>query len=45
MGPENVEEFGAAVAGEAELTAFLEREAATVSTVTGESVARRSAAW
>jgi pimeloyl-ACP methyl ester carboxylesterase len=40
MGPENVEEFGAAVQGEAALTAFLDREAAMVSTLTGESVAK-----
>jgi pimeloyl-ACP methyl ester carboxylesterase len=40
MGPENVAEFGAALRGEAELTAFLEREAASLSTVTGEGVAK-----
>ena len=40
MGPENVEEFGAALRGEAALTAFLEREAATMSAVTGETVAK-----
>ncbi len=40
MGPENVEEFGAALAGEAELTAFLERAAATMGTVTGPDVAQ-----
>jgi pimeloyl-ACP methyl ester carboxylesterase len=40
MGPENIEEFGAAVQGEAALTAFLDREAAMVSTLTGESVAK-----
>jgi pimeloyl-ACP methyl ester carboxylesterase len=40
MGPENVAEFGAALAGEAELTAFLDREAATMGTVTGPDVAQ-----
>ncbi len=40
MGPENVAEFGAALAGEDELTAFLGREAATMSAVTGQDVAR-----
>jgi pimeloyl-ACP methyl ester carboxylesterase len=40
MGPENVAEFGAALAGEAELTAFLGREAATMGTVTGPDVAQ-----
>jgi len=40
MGPENVEEFGAALRGEAALTEFLEREAATMSAVTGETVAK-----
>ena len=40
MGPENVAEFGAALAGEAELTAFLGREAATMSAVTGQDVAQ-----
>src|SRR5580704_356245 len=40
MGPENVAEFGAAVPGEAALTAFLDREAAMFSTLTGESVAK-----
>jgi pimeloyl-ACP methyl ester carboxylesterase len=39
MGPENVAEFGAARRGEAALTEFLGREAAMLSTVTGESVA------
>ena len=38
MGPENVEEFGAAEAGPAELTAFLEREAADLGSVTGASI-------
>jgi pimeloyl-ACP methyl ester carboxylesterase len=40
MGPENVAEFGAALAGQAELTAFLDREAATMGTVTGDDVAQ-----
>jgi len=40
MGPENVAEFSAALAGEPELTAFLDREAATMSTVTGPDVAQ-----
>jgi pimeloyl-ACP methyl ester carboxylesterase len=40
MGPENVAEFGAALAGEAELTAFLRREAATMGAVTGQDVAQ-----
>jgi pimeloyl-ACP methyl ester carboxylesterase len=40
MGPENVAEFGAALRGEAALTEFLEREAASLSTVTGEGVAK-----
>ncbi|MGD0242162.1 MAG: alpha/beta fold hydrolase [Streptosporangiaceae bacterium] len=40
MGPENVAEFGAARSGEAELTAFLDREAATMSAVTGPDVAQ-----
>jgi pimeloyl-ACP methyl ester carboxylesterase len=40
MGPENVAEFGAALAGEAELTAFLDREAAPIRTVTGPDVAQ-----
>jgi pimeloyl-ACP methyl ester carboxylesterase len=35
-----VAEFGAALRGEAELTEFLEREAASLSTVTGEGVAK-----
>ena len=39
MGPENVAEFGAALRGEAALTAFLEQEAAMMSTLTGQSVA------
>ena len=39
MGPENIEEFGAAVQGEAVLTAFLDSAAPMVSTLTGESVA------
>ena len=40
MGPENVAEFGAAVRGEAALTAFLDHEAVTLSALTGESVAK-----
>ena len=40
MGSENVAEFGAALRGEAALTEFLEREAASLSTVTGEGVAK-----
>ncbi len=40
MGPENVAEFGAALAGQAELTAFLDREAATMGCVTGPDVAQ-----
>jgi pimeloyl-ACP methyl ester carboxylesterase len=40
MGPENVAEFGAALRGEAALTAFLEHEATTMSSLTGESVAK-----
>jgi pimeloyl-ACP methyl ester carboxylesterase len=40
MGPENIEEFGAAVQGEAVLTAFLDSAAPIVSTLTGESVAK-----
>ena len=40
MGPENVEEFGAAVAGEAVLTQFLHGAAATLGTVTGADVAQ-----
>ena len=40
MGSENIEEFGAAVQGEAVLTAFLDHEAVMVSTITGESVAK-----
>jgi len=39
MGPENVAEFGAALRGQAALTAFLEREAAAMSAVTGQTVA------
>jgi pimeloyl-ACP methyl ester carboxylesterase len=38
MGPENVEEFGAAARSRDELEAFLERFAAGLSTVTGEEV-------
>jgi pimeloyl-ACP methyl ester carboxylesterase len=40
MGPENVAEFGAALAGESDLTAFLDREAVTMSAVTGPDVAQ-----
>jgi len=40
MGPENVAEFGAALAGQDELTAFLDREAATMGAVTGQDVAQ-----
>jgi pimeloyl-ACP methyl ester carboxylesterase len=40
MGPENVAEFGAALAGQSELTAFLDREAATMGAVTGPDVAQ-----
>jgi hypothetical protein len=40
MGPENVAEFGAALAGETDLTAFLDREAATMGAVTGQDVAQ-----
>jgi len=39
MGPENVEEFGAAAAGEGPLTAFLEGTAAELREVTAEQVA------
>jgi len=39
MGPENVEEFGAAAGGEAPLTAFLEGAAAELREVTAEQVA------
>jgi len=39
MGPENVEEFGAAVAGPDTLTAYLNRESAGLATVTGGEVA------
>jgi pimeloyl-ACP methyl ester carboxylesterase len=39
MGRENQEEFGAALAGPAELQAYLEREAASLAGVTGEEVA------
>ena len=40
MGQENVDEFGAAVQGEAALTAFLDSAAAAVGTVTGADVAQ-----
>ena len=39
MGAENVEEIGAATAGEAQLTSYLEAEAASLSTITGPEVA------
>jgi pimeloyl-ACP methyl ester carboxylesterase len=38
MGPENIKEFGAAVSGEASLTAFLDGEAAGLRTVQGAQV-------
>ena len=38
MGPENIAEFGAAVAGPAELTGYLEKEAAGLGSVTGASI-------
>ena len=40
MGPENGEEFGAAAAGEAVLTQFLDSAAVTLGTVTGADVAQ-----
>jgi pimeloyl-ACP methyl ester carboxylesterase len=40
MGAENIAEFGAAVRGEAALTAFLDHQAVMLSTLTGESVAK-----
>lgn len=39
MGPENIAEFGAAVAGVAELTAYLDREAPTLADITGDQLA------
>jgi pimeloyl-ACP methyl ester carboxylesterase len=39
MGPENIEEFGAAARGAEELTPFLDKEAAVIATLTGEQVA------
>jgi pimeloyl-ACP methyl ester carboxylesterase len=39
MGPENVEEFGAALKGSASLTAFLDQEAAGLERVTADAVA------
>ena len=39
MAPENIAEFGAARRGEAPLTEFLDREAAMMGAITGESVA------
>ncbi len=38
MGPENVEEFGLAMQGEAALTPFLEKEAASLRDITGEQI-------
>jgi pimeloyl-ACP methyl ester carboxylesterase len=38
MGPENVEEFGLAVQGEAALTPFLEQEATALRGITGEQI-------
>jgi pimeloyl-ACP methyl ester carboxylesterase len=38
MGPENVEEFGLAIQGEAALTPFLEKEAAALRDITGEQI-------
>jgi pimeloyl-ACP methyl ester carboxylesterase len=38
MGPENVEEFGLAVQGEAALTPFLEKEAAALRDITGGQI-------
>ena len=39
MGAENIEEIGAATAGEAQLTSYLEAEAASLATITGPEVA------
>src|SRR5712692_8827556 len=39
MGPENIEEFGAAIDGEERLNPYLEREAAVLRKVTGSDVA------
>jgi pimeloyl-ACP methyl ester carboxylesterase len=39
MGAENIEEFGAAIAGPAELRAYLERQVPELSEITGEQVA------
>jgi len=39
MGAENIEEIGAATAGEAQLTRYLEAEAASLATITGPEVA------
>ena len=39
MGAENIEEFGAATAGEAQLTRYLEAQAASLATITGPKVA------
>ena len=38
MGPENIEEFRAAEGGEADLTAYLEKEAASLGAVTGADI-------
>jgi pimeloyl-ACP methyl ester carboxylesterase len=38
MGPENVEEFGLAIQGEAALTPFLEKEAAALRAITGGQI-------
>jgi len=38
MGPENVEEFGLTIQGEAALTPFLEKEAAALRDITGEQI-------
>ncbi|MGD0702284.1 MAG: alpha/beta hydrolase [Trebonia sp.] len=38
MGPENVEEFGLAIQGEAALTPFLEKEGAALRVITGEQI-------
>jgi pimeloyl-ACP methyl ester carboxylesterase len=38
MGPENVEEFGLAIQGEAALTPFLEKEAVVLRDITGEQI-------
>jgi pimeloyl-ACP methyl ester carboxylesterase len=38
MGPENIEEFGAAESGPADLTAFLEKDAAALGAITGGDI-------